>query len=29
LYPEECAQWEERVEQATMWKERASRRWKK
>jgi hypothetical protein len=28
-YPEECAQWEERVEQATMWKERASRRWKK
>jgi hypothetical protein len=29
VYPEECAQWEERVEQATMWKERASRRWKK
>jgi hypothetical protein len=29
VYPELCAQWEERVEQATMWKEKASRRWKR
>lgn len=29
VYPELCAQWEERVEQATLWKEKASRRWKR
>lgn len=28
-FPEETAEWQERVEQAEKWKVRASRRWKK